>query len=75
MEIYVWRLLVTLETLHDLGTKVSYSACHSMLAGVDLGFGKGGCPKHQKGAPEGAKPQTCALKARAGGGSGENLKI
>jgi len=34
---------------------------HLLLNTVaDLGFGKGGCPIHQKGAPEGAKPLTCA---------------
>jgi len=27
---------------------------------ADLGFGKDGCPIHQKGAPEGSKPPTCA---------------
>ena len=27
---------------------------------ADLGFGKGGCPIHQKGALEGAKPLICA---------------
>jgi len=37
---------------------------------ADLGFGKDGCPIHQKGAPETGKPPTCAPKARAGGGSG-----
>jgi len=37
---------------------------------ADLGFGKGGCPIHQKSALEGAKPQTCAPKAHAGGGPG-----
>jgi len=33
---------------------------------ADLGFGKGACPIHQKGALEEAKPQTCAP---------ENMKI
>jgi len=33
-----------------------------LKAVADQGFGKGGCPIHQKGAPEGPK-------ARAGGGS------
>ena len=33
---------------------------------ADLGFGKGGCPVHQEGAPEGAKPPTCIF----GKGSG-----
>jgi len=39
---------------------------------ADLGFGKGGCPIHQKGAPEWAVGEalTCAPKARTGGGLG-----
>jgi len=37
---------------------------------ADVGFGKGRCPIHQKGAPEGAKLPTCARKSRAGGVSG-----
>ena len=34
---------------------------------ADLGFGKGGCPIDQKGAPQGAKPPTYAPKARRWG--------
>ena len=43
-----------------------------MSAVADLGFGKGGCPIHHKGAPEGAKPPT---RRRGVGPPPENLKI
>ena len=32
------------------------------VAVADLGFGKGGCPIHQKGAPESAKPRHAQVK-------------
>jgi len=46
---------------------------------ADLGFYKGGCPIHLKGALEGAKPPTCAPTTGLYGGDvgpyPENLKI
>ena len=37
---------------------------------ADLGFYKGGCPIHVKGAQEWAKPPICAPKARVRRGHG-----
>jgi len=59
--------IVALKVMPQVG--LHYTSRDNAVA--DQGFGKGGCPIHQKGAPEGPK-------ARAGGGSGaspENLKI
>ena len=42
----------------------------SEVAGADPGFYKGWCPIHLKGAPEGAKPPTCASNARVRRGCG-----
>jgi len=40
----------------------------TIMSVADLGFGKSGCPIHQKGAPEGVKPPTCAPRALVGSG-------
>jgi len=64
---------VLLQKCAGLPARPSEPAAKRILvrfAVADLGFGKGGCPIHQKGTPKRAKPPTCAPKACAGGGSG-----
>ena len=40
------------------------------ITAADLGFGKGGCPIHQKGVPEGAKPRHARQSRTPAGGLG-----
>jgi len=56
----------------EADTTFGKKICHS--AGADLGFYKGGCPIHVKGAPKGGKPPTCAAKARLRRGCGGLLQ-
>ena len=52
---------------------VFHSVCRRALllpSVADLGFGKGGCPIHQKGAPEGRSPRHARRRRAPAGGRG-----
>jgi len=54
-------------TLNELEWLYGHFTLDFHYSVADLGFGKGRCPIHQKGAPEEAKPPICAPGGVSGG--------